>query len=376
MILLFTFLFSVIHNEKIIEDSFEFGAFRPFPRLKFIDESENIDTRYNTFLPYTMIDDDLSNQMNSKKKEQTKIELIKKYDVSKYTTNIKFNDVTLSNFPMYIYYKHINYYTDKGIGLGFKFEDEEMSFVHQLYNNKYIDHLLFAFKGDMTFTKGIMYFGGISNNEHLKLPYQGHCNVVEEYTSWGCNLTSLKIGNDTLMVNTYAAFHTGFYRIHFPPMIYEFVKKHLKVPLSTNECVEEIDEKRGNNILCKSRKYLNIEFDFIFEGVTIKMTLNDFFESNKDNNKYKYKSVMYKNPYRAINNIELFLGFHFTNLFNYTAFDYESKQVQFYTSVYPIVSEKTSNKGSQLFILTIISVICLISIIVIVYNYYRKVYLI
>ena len=374
MILLFTFLFSIIHNEKIIEDTYEFEAFRPVPLLQFIDENEILSTRYNTFLPYTIIDDDFSNPIDSKKSDRVSISLIKKYNVSRYSTNIKFHDVTLSNFPVYIYHKHIHYYTDKGIGLGYKFQDEEMSFVHQLYKNRCIDHLMYVFKGDMTLTKGITYFGGVPQNEHLKLPYQGHCDVIDGYSSWGCNLTSIQLGNDTLTVNKYSAFHTGFYRIHLPPMIYEFVKKHLEVPVSVNECIEELNEMKGNNILCKSRKYLDMEFNFMFEGVTLKMTLNSFFEINKDDNKYKYKSVMYKNPYPAINNIELFLGFHFTNLFNYTVFDYENKQVEFYSYVFPIVNDigQSSYKETQLLLFTVISVICSLSIIVIVYNYYRK----
>lgn len=374
MILLFTFLFSIIHNEKIIEDTYEFGAFRPVPLLQFIDENEILSTRYNTFLPYTIIDDDFSNPIDSKKSDRVSISLIKKYNVSRYSTNIKFHDVTLSNFPVYIYHKHIHYYTDKGIGLGYKFQDEEMSFVHQLYKNRCVDHLMYVFKGDMTLTKGTTYFGGVPQNEHLKLPYQGHCDVIDGYSSWGCNLTSIQLGNDTLTVNKYSAFHTGFYRIHLPPMIYEFVKKHLEVPLSVNECIEELNEMKGNNILCKSRKYLDMEFNFMFEGVTLKMTLNSFFEINKDDNKYKYKSVMYKNPYPAINNIELFLGFHFTNLFNYTVFDYENKQVEFYSYVFPIVNDRgqSSYKETQLLLFTVISVICSLSIIVIVYNYYRK----
>ena len=374
MILLFTFLFSIIHNEKIIEDTYEFGAFRPVPLLQFIDENEILSTRYNTFLPYTIIDDDFSNPIDSKKSDRVSISLIKKYNVSRYSTNIKFHDVTLSNFPVYIYHKHIHYYTDKGIGLGYKFQDEEMSFVHQLYKNRCVDHLMYVFKGDMTLTKGTTYFGGVPQNEHLKLPYQGLCDVIDGYSSWGCNLTSIQLGNDTLTVNKYSAFHTGFYRIHLPPMIYEFVKKHLEVPLSVNECIEELNEMKGNNILCKSRKYLDMEFNFMFEGVTLKMTLNSFFEINKDDNKYKYKSVMYKNPYPAINNIELFLGFHFTNLFNYTVFDYENKQVEFYSYVFPIVNDRgqSSYKKTQLLLFTVISVICSLSIIVIVYNYYRK----
>ena len=292
MILLFTFLFSIIHNEKIIEDTYEFGAFRPVPLLQFIDENEILSTRYNTFLPYTIIDDDFSNPIDSKKSDRVSISLIKKYNVSRYSTNIKFHDVTLSNFPVYIYHKHIHYYTDKGIGLGYKFQDEEMSFVHQLYKNRCVDHLMYVFKGDMTLTKGTTYFGGVPQNEHLKLPYQGHCDVIDGYSSWGCNLTSIQLGNDTLTVNKYSAFHTGFYRIHLPPMIYEFVKKHLEVPLSVNECIEELNEMKGNNILCKSRKYLDMEFNFMFEGVTLKMTLNSFFEINKDDNKYKYNSVI------------------------------------------------------------------------------------
>ena len=95
MILLFTFLFSIIHNEKIIEDTYEFGAFRPVPLLQFIDENEILSTRYDTFLPYTIIDDDFSNPIDSKKSDRVSISLIKKYNVSRYSTNIKFHDVTL-----------------------------------------------------------------------------------------------------------------------------------------------------------------------------------------------------------------------------------------------------------------------------------------
>ena len=81
------------------------------------------------------------------------------------------------------------------IGLGYKFRDLQLSFLHQLKNKNWIDELSFTFGPEKDDEYGDIYFGGIPD-EIIKNKKSVSLKVKERDHYWGTNLQYIYIGQD------------------------------------------------------------------------------------------------------------------------------------------------------------------------------------
>ena len=84
---------------------------------------------------------------------------------SHFKTNMETSAFFISGMSVYVTKKSV-WYPDRGLGLGYKFDDEEFSLVHHLYNNKMIGNKVFAFEY-LNEDHGTFYIGGVENDKHL-----------------------------------------------------------------------------------------------------------------------------------------------------------------------------------------------------------------
>ena len=89
-----------------------------------------------------------------------------------------------------------------------------------------------------------------------------------------------------------------------------------------------------NNIKCR-----NNEIAFIFDNIKMNLHINDLFDGSS--------SLFLSNSHRIkIHNFTgLLLGADFLSLFNYTLFDFDNKQIEFYSDYIPlsIITDNNSN---------------------------------
>lgn len=358
-------LFTLCHNEKIITKDFQFEQYRPY--IKF-NQSEGflLETFINTYIPFSLFDKDYENVNSLDNCEQKDINLEEIYSCYHYHSTFTFdNDVSLKDLSVYLTRGYIEAINDQGIGLSYKFHDESFSFVHQLYNNKLIDHLKFAFKGDPDVQKGYIYFGGIPNNAHSILPYKGYCNVIEDDHPWGCHLTKIQIDKNAIELKGVLFFHTAIARIYFIKEIYNtIVYNYFNDLIMSKNCTDIVGGTNGNFLRCDSKilERKNSKVILVFDHMKITFPLMDLFYMESD----YYISTFYSSPFDQYDDYDCIIGYRFINAFNYTVFDYEQKNVQFYSDKVHI--EMLSNMPLKLMYL-FSSVIMLYAIILLLFTH-------
>ena len=108
---------------------------RPYPNITFVNEQFSVHSFFNTFLPYSVFVK--SNNPIIWKDKDIDFEIYNFYSV----TNVQ--RITLSNYSAY-FSKSLMDYKDLGISLYHHYEDDSVSFIHQLYREGYIDKLQFS----------------------------------------------------------------------------------------------------------------------------------------------------------------------------------------------------------------------------------------
>lgn len=189
---------------EIISQNFNYELDRPIIYLNFHKENNQVYSFINTFHPFTLF---IRNQhfklmIDELILGKKAINLEDETEVIDYKTDVTFEKTLLTGYHIYVYHSHI-WYPDQGIGLAYKFEKEEYSLIHLLYKNKAINKKIFGLYFEIKNKKGVISFGGIPSNAHLKYKMKSYCNVNDEYTSWGCNLTSISFNNSTESFNYY-----------------------------------------------------------------------------------------------------------------------------------------------------------------------------
>ena len=154
---------------------------KPVIKIQFPNESKEDKVFPNTRLSFSTFKYEDEEYINKNIINNQTICLDKNYESVLYRTDISLmSDIKINNLSMYIIPEGSNmYYIDKGLALGYHIA-EEFSIVHQLYKNKKIDHLQFAFHNIRDTERNSHFFiGGVPNEEHLALPYKGVVKVDE-----------------------------------------------------------------------------------------------------------------------------------------------------------------------------------------------------
>lgn len=230
------------------------------------------------------------------------------------------------------------YYTSFGvrlssncIGLAYKFNDEQYSIVHQLYNKGIIPSKSFGF------INKTIYFGGLPIDKN-NYSFIGKCNVQDNKSSWGCKLESLEIdGKFSYMSINTLSFQSSHEKIYAPSNGYQYLVEHVfSQYLANNSCS---NSSYGGSIQiicnCKRIKY--------FPVISFKIAK---FYLHLD------KSLLfYQNFHSCIFNIELNRNDQVTWILGgdvfkkyATLFDYHNKSISFYTNLNNHISNnKTSS---------------------------------
>ena len=241
--------------------------------------------------------------------------------------------------------KELNLYD--GIGLGYHIEhNKTYSFIYQLNQQYHFDKLRFAIEDH--YPKGRIHFGGIPNNTHLSSPYQTKIKVNESLTTWGFPLNQIIFNNTVYNVNMSAMIMISAPDMFIGDVFLSFMKNTV-----FKECYKETDK---NSIYCTDEVIKrNKVISFVFGNKQFDIKLEDFFEFRKAriSPSYGWWSRTFD---------EVILGFEFIELFNYTMFDYDNKQVEFYGSKVKIIDLDRGDNTLSRFLLMSIVILCIINI--------------
>ena len=145
--------------------------------------------------------------------------------------------------------------------------------------------------------------------------------------------------------------------------------------------IDDVLKEEVKNKLCReerdaSQRYLRCNkniikgsFDFVFNNeVKIRMSINDFMMSKgKSSETYElYSNNKDPHPIHYFNGV--ILGMNFLNRFNYTVFDYENKQMEFYSDSY-VIEKNVQNSFTVIkTLVTITIVLTILNLILLTYT--------
>lgn len=365
--LTFLFLLYQYNNAKMITHGFTFFNGRPNLHLTYLIDNSIATPFVNTYLSFSLIE---SKQINTYNKNNLKttlnISLEGELPVIDTNEEVMFNNIKLS-FKQYIYKGH-SWYPDQGIGLGFKFKNEEYSFIHQLYKNKHIDHLLYGIHYDGQYG-GMIYFGGLPKDINEYNKYKGYCRADENFMSWGCNVTHIKINNIDIQMNNYSIFHSTFYGIIYSELLFKLLVDALQDKINAQTCGIYNEGKTIKTFIMCDRDFLlnsNITFEISFNDMIVSLPLMKLFE--KSVSRDRLISMIYNNPSIYYSKYDIILGGHFFMIFNYTVFDYENKQIKLYSDSISIqmIGSDSNPKIKICYIITSVILLLFISYIIII----------
>lgn len=355
-------LFSLINTQKIISLFLKYEhsiqSVDLFIQPKTLPLSRPINTAINiTWFPYF----DFYNFSFPSELERTKVLLTTLDPAVVIQNDILYKKTNLvSNFTFIVVDTRSFYYKDSGIGLTFKFENESYSLIHHLYKEQKIDKLKFAFESNNK--NGTLHIGGIPHNNHLKSAFKGYCNVINNYSTWGCMLKSLGYEGILFNVNQYSFFNTAIYYPFFSKKFYEFMKTIVLKELIEDEiCNEHTNKLENSYFICKAEEGYQIRFGnitFQFETAAIEFPIINFFEKKTD----ILVSIFYMGNDTELN--ESIFGFPLIQALNFTLFDYDNEQIWFYSDLIQITQIEKLNNSNKYYSVTYIFIILIITLII------------
>lgn len=269
-----------------------------------------------------------------------------------------------------------------GFTLALNPTNDTFSIVHQLYNNKQINKLVYAFEpiDDLV---GYFYIGGVPQ-EILTNKSSAFCKV--EGSDWGCELEAVYFSDMNKAKVKYlfknkkkyhAFFQGGIETINAPVEYIDYLKNTIfKKYLENGDCVFEqlgllfvngFRCNNGNNIIESLPRFMNFIINDYVLSIPIQSLLYSYGGEGKE------KNILFLVTQSLENGEEdtWTLGALFLNSF-ISMFDYENKVVNFYTST---KIEKGSELLSQFgLILTFIftNMLLLIGIVIILFSSINK----
>ena len=209
-------------------------------------------------------------------------------------------------------------------------DDKEMSVMHQVYNKKLINRMIFSM-GALGNKSFYMYLGGVPPVVSYA-GRRGECDVIGN--SWGCSLNEIffedvfenKKNKKILsyrLNNKIAVFSTDTRKIQVTSDYFNFLKESLFKEAFDKKLCKVYNNQR--NILCENAKII---FDslpsfitFVFDSVSLSIHK----EHLVDDKEFVFELKDESNN----NNNEWIFGIKFIQLF-FMSFDYEQKKISFY----------------------------------------------
>ena len=358
LILFLDFLFNQISsktlriNYKSMYPSFDFFLIYPeryYPSNSFA----NTYLTKTSFIRYS-IEEILPVEIKEKLKTVNYLEFKSSFEL--------YDQTKIIDFP-YIIYPSRGRDTHEGIGLGFKFEDEKFSFVHQLYNQKIIEKKAFGFSYNKETDNGTLFFGSNSEVNFTQFKYKGKIKVNEKHASWGSNIIGIVYNNKVYSFNSYAILNSGFFGVIFSHDFFDFmIDTFFKDKIDEKVCSLEQMNSGCDYLVCNPEKIdISKESIILMYGeISIKLPLNLLFTQKQRG----YVSSFYSNPFREYKNTVI-LGMEFISLFEYTVFDYDNKAIFLYSNSTEMTQLKFNGLSKEVIIKVIIAIISLICFILI-----------
>lgn len=371
VLLLINVYFTIAEN--ILSVDFLYKDSIPFIDLFFINENSHFIVSVNTYLNFTHVkESDFKFTIPSQIIEQTKVSLFRDYYGYSYCNDIKIKDKIINKLYYLITSQEQTFNEDIGLSLSYKYNDEGYSLIHHLYYSKVIDHLQFAFEIKQKGIDGFIYFGGIPNNTQLTLPYIGLCEVDDNnYSSWGCSVHKITFKNNVYNIDKYVLLHTGVNGYFLSNEIYNVFVNIFKEEIAKNDCREKKNSFNIKWIVCSNILPKKFKENVTFEigNFQMNISIRQLFECSFD----ECESKVYSKHYALDRTNNTYIGIDFINLFNYSVFDYERKQVVFYTDQFiiekSILLEPTKRGIIIQWICTSIILLLLLFIILLIFTY-------
>lgn len=338
----------------------------PMVQVSFPDEVITYVTGVNTFLPYSVINIKTYDLIKERFKNNTTLYLDKPVYASQYETNIKIQFHPVNNFNCYISHQAKNFH-NLGISLGYHYQDESYSFIHQLYRTKVILHLQFAFHNineEIPPDSRHVYIGGVPNNAHLSLPYKGIVRTREDLPTWGFNLEKIAYQRVEYNVDLPCVISNRIKGLIISDDVYGiFVNSVFYKEIKDGVCSNQTDKYLANYLKCEQGIFeRNKKIILKFKGIQVEFETKDLFS------KQNFHSLISSNNIeQPVHNFTgVILGINFLNKFNYTVFDYEKKQIEFYTD--RIAISQISKNYIKIYIFTANCLLSLFSTILLIIN--------
>ena len=121
----------IIKSSKTLSLKYnEIRSARPVIELKFFDASSSLDTFLNTFLPFSLVVNDLYTKIKVDKESEYTCPIRKFSSAFKHKETLLINHTLFFNFTFYLYKYSISLFAEQGLGLGYNSKDHSLSFVH------------------------------------------------------------------------------------------------------------------------------------------------------------------------------------------------------------------------------------------------------
>lgn len=278
-------------------------------------------------------------------------------NVKQCSTPIIIDSLKTKNEIIYYSYNKEDFPNKALLGLSYSYSNLHMSLVHNFYSSNDISKRQYGFYfTDDSDSNGYIFLGNypISANKVMK------CKILSEnYITWNCDLQYIKMKSKVQYTNShYSYFNIKEEGILVPFSFYEHFELYLDVNYNDN-CKNLVGDHRYS-FRCKS-SYINTlpTIEFSFDNTLITFEMISLFKCNNTLNKdFDCDSYIY---YDGTVKDTFIFGYPFMKDY-YTVFDYDNKEVTFYTNN----SNDKREKVKTIYIINIIFLI--ISIIVKCYN--------
>lgn len=366
MLLVYNFLILVllqpILTDKILFQNFSYYRSRPLVRVCLSSSFHSIYTFINTNFDFSLFPHAIRKTNESPVVEQKVIELTQTYKLERLITDFEFEKIVLHNYTFYST-EILKKIAEEGIGMAYKFRDESFSYIHRLYKEKIIEHLLLGFENHAK--KGVVYFGGIPDNNHLKMPYKGICQMNDNDSKWGCYLSSLIFKGKTIPIDQFAFLNTGIPSIFLSEEYFSIIVNEIyKDYINSGQCILQKDGDKNTIISCMEEiQKSNDELGFVLGDMTVYLKLRNLTSTDDSG----WVSIFRKNNLKYFNESKIIFGYDFIHYFNYSILDYESKQIQLYSDVIKI-QRKDSNRNIRNIIICNNIILLVVSVLNVLYK--------
>ena len=283
-------------------------------------------------------------------------------DVSIMQDTIIFNRQAISlEFTFYFFHAILSPWYE-GFGFASKFEDDSLSIVHLLYNNKIISQKSFILSPHEGQT-GKIHFGEAPSyliNDQAKNKNIGICNINTSFIPWNCFFDNVQLETGlSIPIQKDVFFNTNQYWMILSKHFYDVMVEYVFKDVIEREICRKLEESQRGRLNCKE-EILQIkgEITFNFQGMGIIIPLKDLFECGN----FFCESAFAAN-YREKDEFQI--GAPFFRKFDLSIFDYDRQRIEFHSSNYTIVQRNNLKEkmigslGNGKFLLTI-CFICLL----------------